>query len=214
MATTFTDINKQKFHTFLDNIIRNAKELPAFKCGEIEKQLEEFACEGCGRDGVCNRPFHELTRKEFNKRPEYDWYDCQDCFFCGCPKCEVDSDYYDGYDGYDGNKPTDDYSERYSEMSDMLLCAMRESSISLESWAKLLSNKFIRNHYKYQLYKDIWRERILDANNPIYCPTDVNYNSLSKDEKQFFKDPDSYNYSFYNVLRIMAGLPGLDCPIK
>lgn len=201
-------MNTPQWYAFLDSV-RHAYELPVLRRGELESRLATFACVGCGEGKDCKRskdwrPCYECNA--CNDGKECDSFGpCDACFWCGCPKCIQDFDMYDGCDRYPGRE----YRERVAALEPKLVRALKQSPVPLESWAPFLSKYFICKYFPYTSNKELWRLYVLDASEPTSCPHEVDYNTLSEEEKVYFKNPYEKHRASYNILRIMAGLGGL-----
>lgn len=187
--------------------VRNETDVSQYAVGHVVHLAEDTLCEGCkGANADCAAGIEV----------------CDDCYRCGCPACEEgkEIDYTDEW------HPSDDYAERVEEYKpySSLADAIRESKLGIVGWAPVLDKEFIMRHFSWESNKEIWQAYVLDIDNPIKCPHGVKYDSLTEEEQLYFIKPPVpvpaptptpssetrvHPGYYYNLLRIMAGMPGL-----
>ncbi len=180
-----------EFNAFIEQL-RSYTEIPtAIRRGEIAKRIVNLACQGCNSGKECINKVEtkcyncELCCENYedclNKKSDI----CNDCFNCGCVNCRPYSEDYDGCDIY----PPQVYSERLTNYLRKMVSTLKESPIPFDKWAPYIDDTYLSDSEK----------RKLDY---ILNPPPLRSNEEIPEIRPYATN--------YNILRIMAGLPGLD----
>ncbi len=182
-----------EFNSFIEEL-RSYTEIPTTLCrGEIAVRAANFACQGCGKGQDCVDP-HEPQCYECESCYAGNYYECpnkrscDDCFWCGCDNCRSNPDDYDGSDRY----PAQEYRYRVKRYLGKMVSTLKELPIPFDQWTPYIDDTYLNDTEKKYL------RNIL---NPPPPPPPRSYEEI----------PGIRPYATnYNILRIMAGLPGLD----
>ncbi len=173
-----------EFNAFIEQL-RSYTEIPtAIRRGEIAKRIVNLACQGCNSGKECINKVETKCCENYedclNKKSDI----CNDCFNCGCVNCRPYSEDYDGCDIY----PPQVYSERLTNYLRKMVSTLKESPIPFDKWAPYIDDTYLSDSEK----------RKLDY---ILNPPPLRSNEEIPEIRPYATN--------YNILRIMAGLPGL-----
>lgn len=188
-----SDVRELEFNAFIEQL-RSYTEIPTtLRRGEIAVRAANFACQGCGKGQDCIDPDEpQCGDCEHCYAGDYDECSnkrsCDDCFWCGCDNCKGDPDNYDGSDRY----PAHEYGNRLKQYLRKMVSILKESPIPFEQWTPYIDDIYLNETEK---------KFLLNILNPPPPPP------LHRSHEG---NPGIRPYATnYNILRIMAGLPGL-----
>ena len=181
-------MNTNEFKAFWDNV-RLTKRSPFSNGSELHAYLDKLTCTGCGA----------IQHSESSER-------CDDCYECGCYVCRKKYN----YDG-DMWTPFLDYSSRRNNAITAVWNIMKEMELPSEQLINIFGKQFVKDRCPYNSNKDLWRTFFLSEQRQEPCPSDVDYEKLSDEEKSFFRDPKHTGPPLltyivnYNIFRMMGG---------